>query len=261
MPSRSLRCLSCLLAVAALVVALAGCQTRVPTDRDVNNAFAEKVVPFSANSPGSGLPKGWQPWIITRAKAKTTYQLIRDSASGNVVLRARSDRSASGLKQLLDVSPTKTPVIRWEWRAMALIDEANPSDRDYDDSPTRLLLFFDGDRSTLSPRDMMLMEAGKLLTGQPVPFATLMYVWDNRQAVDTIIPHPSFGQLKMIVASSGAGRVGEWKRLERNYAVDYERAFGKPPGRLVGVGVLTDSDNTGSHAYAYYGDIELFPAK
>ena len=144
---------------------------------------------------------------------------------------------------------------------MALIDEANPSDRDYDDSPTRLLLFFDGDRSTLSPRDMMLMEAGKLLTGQPVPFATLMYVWDNRQAVDTIIPHPSFGQLKMIVASSGSGRVGEWKRLERNYAVDYERAFGQPPGRLVGVGVLTDSDNTGSHAYAYYGDIELFPAK
>lgn len=144
---------------------------------------------------------------------------------------------------------------------MALIDEANPSDRDYDDSPTRLLLFFDGDRSTLSPRDLMLMEAGKLLTGQPVPFATLMYVWDNRQEIDTIIPHPSFGQLKMVVASTGAGRIGEWKRLERNYAVDYERAFGHPPGRLVGVGVLTDSDNTGSHAYAYYGDIELLPAK
>lgn len=243
--------------LAASALALSGCQTAGPLRQ---GAPHDRVVPFSANVPGSVLPAGWHPWIITRAKAKTTYQLIRDEQTGQVVLRALSDRSASGLKQFLDVSPVDRPRIRWQWRAMAVIDDANPADRDFDDSPTRLLLFFDGDLSTLPARELMLMETGRMLTGQPVPFATLMYVWDNRRPVDTVIPHPSFGQLKMIVASSGSTRVGHWKQLERNYADDYARAFGTPPSRLVGIGVLTDSDNTGSRAYAYYGDIELLPA-
>lgn len=248
------------IAVTAFAVCLwlSGCQSAGPR---IGSAPKHEIVPFSANAPEQGLPAGWQPWIITRAKAKTTYQLIRDEQSGRVVLRALSERSASGLKQLLDVSPSERPRVRWQWRAMALIDDASPSDRDFDDSPARLLLFFDGDRSTLPARELMLMETGRMLTGQPVPFATLMYVWDNREPVDTVIPHPSFGQLKMIVASSGPARVGQWKQLERDYVADYQRAFGAPPGRLVGVGVLTDSDNTGARAYAYYGDIELLPAK
>ena len=250
------RCIS--VTASAVCLLLSGCQSTGP---QVGSAPKHDILPFSANAPGRGLPAGWQPWIITRAKAKTTYQLIRDEQTGRVVLRAQSERAASGLKQLLDVSPSERPRLRWQWRAMALIDDATPSDRDFDDSPARLLLFFDGDRSTLPARELMLMETGRMLTGQTVPFATLMYVWANREPVDTVIHHPSFGQLKMIVASSGTYRVGQWKQLERDYAADYQRAFGVPPGRLVGVGVLTDSDNTGARAYAYYGDIELLPAK
>ena len=246
------------LVAALLVVALSGC---VSTPQTADLAPRDRILPFSTNTPGAGLPAGWRPWIITRAKARTTYRLIQDASSGTVVLQATSDRSASGLKHLLDVDPELKPVLRWQWRAMNLIEGASPSDRDSDDSPVRLLLFFDGDTATLPARELMLMETARILTGQPVPFATLMYVWDNRQPVDTVIHHAAFGQLKMVVASSGASRVAQWKQLERNYAEDYRRAFGKPPGRLIGVGVLTDSDNTESRAYAYYGDIELLPAR
>jgi hypothetical protein len=43
---------------------------------------------------------------------------------------------------------------------------------------------------------------------------------------------------------------------ERNYVSDYRRAFGQEPS-LVGIGIMTDTDNTGESVEAFYGDIEL----
>jgi hypothetical protein len=36
---------------------------------------------------------------------------------------------------------------------------------------------------------------------------------------------------------------------------DYKQAFGKEPPMISGVAIMTDTDNTGESAIAYYGDI------
>ena len=65
-------------------------------------------------------------------------------------------------------------------------------------------------------------------------------------------------QIKLVVAGSGPdASLGHWKSFERNYVDDYRRAFGAAPGQLIGVGIMTDTDNTGERIEAYYGDIEL----
>ncbi len=46
-------------------------------------------------------------------------------------------------------------------------------------------------------------------------------------------------------------------RLSRNLYDDYRHAFGEEPGNLTGIGVLTDTDNTGESVEAWYGDIRL----
>lgn len=61
----------------------------------------------------------------------------------------------------------------------------------------------------------------------------------------------------MIVTGAGGGMLGGWKKFERNYVADYWYTFGRPPARLIGVGILTDSDNTGAVVEAFYGDIRL----
>ena len=38
---------------------------------------------------------------------------------------------------------------------------------------------------------------------------------------------------------------------------DYKRAYGEAPGEIIGIALLTDTDNTKSEARAFYGDIEL----
>ncbi len=60
---------------------------------------------------------------------------------------------------------------------------------------------------------------------------------------------------KMFVVQSGKTRVGEWIVEERNILQDYIQAFGEDPPRINGVAIMTDTDNTGEQATAYYGDI------
>ena len=59
------------------------------------------------------------------------------------------------------------------------------------------------------------------------------------------------------MVETGAGRLNQWITYERNIRADYEKAFGEPPGALIGIGLMTDSDNTRSQAQAWYGPIAL----
>ena len=45
--------------------------------------------------------------------------------------------------------------------------------------------------------------------------------------------------------------------MRRNLAADYRKAFGAAPGRVLGVAVMTDTDNTGSKAVGEYADIRF----
>jgi Protein of unknown function (DUF3047) len=248
MPRRPFLLLSTLL--------LAGCATPPP---EQTAAFAE-VTPFSSNWAGANLPLNWQSLVISRAKSPTRYETVIDPLTQRVVLRAHAKRACTGLKQRLNIDPLTRPLISWEWRVTHLIEGADNTDRDAEDSPVRLLLFFDGDRNRLPLRDQAALDLAQIASGLPPPYATLMYIWENRQPVGTIIDSSYTSQVKMIVVGSGANMLGGWKKFERNYVDDYRVAFGRVPGRLIGVGILTDSDNTGAVVEAFYGDIRLLSA-
>lgn len=50
-------------------------------------------------------------------------------------------------------------------------------------------------------------------------------------------------------------RLNQWVSEERNIYEDYKKAFGQEPPMISGVAIMTDTDNTGESAVAYYGDI------
>ncbi len=221
---------------------------------------AADVTLFSSNRSGMSLPRGWHRWIITRNKVRTRYELVVDPLSQRVVLRADADMAASGLMQELDIDPRERPLIAWSWRVPRLIEGADNSDRNVEDAPARVLLFFDGDKARLPLREQIAFDAAELVTGMRPPYATLMYIWENRAPVGVVIDSSLTGRLKMMVAASGAQQLGAWHTFERDYVTDFERAFGERPGRLIGVGILTDTDNTKARIEAFYGDIRLHAA-
>ena len=56
---------------------------------------------------------------------------------------------------------------------------------------------------------------------------------------------------------SDARHLGEWRSEERNVYSDYVSLYGKAPPAVTGVAIMTDSDDTGESASAFYGDIEF----
>ncbi len=245
------------------VTLVLGCASRKP-ERSLNQPGP--LVLFSQGQAGAELPSGWASWIVHPAKKTTRYDMVLDSvnqpdgrALQQVVLRAQAEASASGLKHRIDLDIHALPVLRWQWKTEQLIKEADATSRYDDDSPVRIIVSFDGDKSQLPGRDRLFMEKARLLAGQEIPYATLMYIWDNRQPVGQVIPNAFTGRIKKIVAQSGTEGVGRWHALERNLIEDYQRAFGRPPGKLLGIGVMTDTDNTKTQTVSYYADISFQP--
>ena len=147
--------------------------------------------------------------------------------------------------------------LTWRWKVPDLIADADNTRSGAEDSPVRLIVAFDGDVNRLPPMERIAFTQFRMLTGRTLPYATLMYIWENRAPRDTIIPSAHTGRIKMLVADTGAEHVGEWREQSRNIYEDYVRAFGAPPPPVKWIGIMTDTDNTGGRVEAYYGDIRL----
>lgn len=251
-----------------LCIALAAC-TSVPVpagvpvaQTDVDNGeplrprVLDRALHFSQFQTGQ-LPQLWQPWIVRKDKPLTKYRLVNDTTLNKTVLQATAIQAASGLMHTVNVDAQQYSRLRWLWKVPATIDKANVSQRATDDSPVRLIVTFDGDHDTLPLGERAKMELAELVSGQTVPYATLVYVWDNALPVGTVVHHALSQRIKYIVAASGQRNLGQWRRYTRNIAKDYQLAYGEAATKLLDIGIMTDSDNTASHAVAYYGDIDL----
>jgi len=193
--------------------------------------------------------------VLLPGKLRTAFRL--EKHQGRQSLRADSERSASMLRQKLQVAPDQLGRLAFEWQVQDLIAEADMRHRDTEDSPVRLILAFDGDRHKFSPKNAMLSELSRALTGEDMPYATLMYVWSNQQPAETVIVNPRTDRVRKIVVESGPGRLKQWVHYERQIRSDFEKAFGESPGALIGLAIMTDTDNTQGKTRAWYGQIRL----
>jgi len=216
---------------------------------------APMPAPFSAGEPGAGLPRGWEPVRLTERKRLTSYALVRDA--GNTVLHANAVGAASGLAQFTIFDIKSAPIVEWRWKVSSMIEGADNRVGAREDSPARLIFAFDGDKSKLPLLERAVFYLTETLSGRQLPYALLQYIWAADIPVGTLIEHPHTRRVRMLVVASGAAGVGRWQSYSRNLYNDFRNAFHEEPGLLTGVGVLTDTDNTGGSVDAWYGDIRF----
>jgi hypothetical protein len=241
-------------ALAGLALLLAGCAT-TPEHGNSVSRDGPLLMQFSAAVPGQPLPADWEPWSLAAFKRPTQYNLV--DYDGRTVLEARSDGAASGLIHAVRFDPKAFPVLTWRWKVTGLISKADNTRARSEDSPVRIVVAFEGDRKKLKPMDQLVFTQFRMLAKTELPYATLMYIWENRAAPGTVIDSAHTSRIKMIVAASGEGDVGKWTERSVNLYEDYRRAFGEDPPAVKWIGVMTDTDNTGQAAHAYYGDIRV----
>jgi Protein of unknown function (DUF3047) len=249
-------------ALFGMLTLMSGCviAPSVATSQSLpSRADRTEIAQFSAGIVSAPPPQQWQPWIISRFNRRTDYRIVE--LDGARVLKAHSMQAASGLLQEIVANPVETPYLRWQWKVPQLLSGADLSTRGVDDSPVRIIVSFDGDREKLDVEDRAMASMVKLFSGREMPYATLMYVWDNKLPVDVMLNNAYSNRAKMIVVESGAARTGQWLNFRRDLVSDFRRAFGEEPGKIISIGVMTDSNRTETEAIAYYGDIALDSAK
>lgn len=202
-------------------------------------------------------PQAEPAWQHMTFLGKTPTRFAYERKDGRHAVGADARGSASMLRSVVRVEPEALGQLRFSWKVPALIAAADMGVRDADDSPVRIVLAFEGDRTRFSPRNALLSELARTLTGEEMPYATLMYVWCNRRAPGTVIVNARTDRIRKMVVESGPRRLGEWLEYERDVRADFEAAFGEPPGALVGIAIMSDTDNTRSTSTAWYGPLTM----
>ena len=221
------------------------------------SAYAEQWVVgnFSGLSPSAEIPEQWEPMTFRNIERHTRYELVGDN--GDTVIQAVSKNAASGLIRELRFDPREYPWLQWSWKIDSVLEKGDVGRKEGDDYAARIYVAFAFEPENSGFWQRMKRKTANAFTDKEIPGSALNYIWANKAPQETIVPSPFQEKSMMIVLQSGNARSGEWIGEKRNIVEDYKRAFGEQPPEIIGIGIMTDADNTGEEVRAYYGDIEL----
>jgi len=83
----------------------------------------------------------------------------------------------------------------------------------------------------------------------------IKYVWSSSLPLGTTTQSPYNSKAKIVVLQNQHSPLGQWVTETVDVCTDYKRLFGKKPEQVQAIGLMSDSDNTGSVAIAHYREI------
>ena len=172
-------------------------------------------------------------WSEKSFKGETRYSIER--SEGKSVVRAESNGSASGYYRKLELKAKEYPLLNWSWKIRKTLTAENPYMKAGDDFVARIYVVFPG-RFFWQSR-------------------SIVYVWSDKLPIGSVIPSPFTARVALIAVESGNRYADSWRHETRNYVADYRAYFHDEPDDPVAIAFMTDTDNTGSQAVAWYGDI------
>lgn len=174
-------------------------------------------------------------WESKSFKGDTDYKLLKEN--GRITVKATSHAAASGLIRKLSFDPKKYRYLRWSWKIRQTIAGGDEKSKHGDDYAARIYIVFPG-------KYFWQMRA-------------INYIWANKLPKGESVSSPYATDSKMVAVESGNQRAGQWITEEVDLLADYRRLFGENPHEAEAIAIMTDTDNTGGSAEAWYGDITL----
>jgi hypothetical protein len=190
-------------------------------DTPINLTFAgEEVGKF---------PSGWQ--ALDGAHAPKVYSVQMEG--DRKFLRADSKGMGLQIGYSKNWVLRDYPILQWQWRAVYFPTGTHEREKSRNDSVLGLYVVF----------------------GNHWPFIkAIKYIWSDTLPVGTNFPSPHNKGTRIVVVRSGRAQAGTWVQERRDILADYFQFFGEGEKNPVssGLAILTDSDNTNSHAIGDY---------
>ncbi len=174
-------------------------------------------------------------WKVKEFEGQTDYRLVE--MDGRTVLQAQAQGTASGLVREIDFDPKEYRYLSWSWKIRHTVAGGDARTKEGDDYAARIYVVFPG-RFFWQTR-------------------ALNYIWANRLPQGEFVPNAFTSNALMLAVRSGDEQAGQWLSEQRDIVADFRRLFGEDPPQAGAIAIMTDTDNTGTEAIAWYGDITL----
>lgn len=227
-----------------------------PAPDVTGTAWAE----LSVSAKAGGLKANDLVWEIFRVPGKqpTRYSYVQHE--GRDAVRAVADATGSILRHRRRIEPADLGRISFSWNVPPPGLEANAAIAELEDVPVRVVLAFEGDRSRFSLKNSLLSELSLMLTGEEMPFATLVYAWSRVNKPGDVVMNERTDRIRKLIVDSGDQGYNQWLSYERDIREDYRKAFGEEPGALLSFAVFTEGERNEGKLQAFYGPLKLLPA-
>ena len=179
--------------------------------------------------------EGLAGWERKSFKGITEYRLTRENDT--TVVNATSQGAASGLVKKVSFDPKRYRYLRWSWKILHTISGGDEKTKAGDDYAARIYVVFPGKYFWQTK--------------------AINYIWANHLNTGTSIPNAYTSSAIMVAVQSGPKNTGQWHAEKRDIFTDYKNLFGSDPGQASAIAIMTDTDDTGENAIAWYGDITL----
>lgn len=209
---------------------------------------------------GSALGAGWRAANLPSQQLPVT-RYTAEAVDGRAVLRVEAQASYGNLVH----TPAPGPLparLAWSWRLQRANPGTNLRSKAGDDLAAKVCLSFDLPLERVPFGERMLLRLARARTGEPLPAATLCWVWSGAEAVGSVIDNAYSRRVRFIVLRNAGDATGTWFEESRDIAADFQRAFGdeaSAPPPLVAVLVGADADNTGGHSLVYLDALRFLP--
>lgn len=212
---------------------------------------------------GDRPPPPWQVMALPDAAVPRTL-FTPALLEGQRALRVQSAQSYGNLVHPLQPPlPAQGLQLAWRWRVDQPLPDADLRRRDGDDVVVKVCLGFALPIEAVPFVERQLLRLARLRTREPLPAATLCYVWDPRLPAGTALANAYTRRVRLLVLRGPEAPLAQWQAEQRDVAADFLRLFGDeattvPPLSAVAVGA--DADTTQGRGLAWVQRLQLEPA-
>lgn len=218
------------------------------------------VLQAFSSAPEGAAPAPWRVVGLPGNPVPLTQFRIH-LLDGARVLQVRADKSYGTLSHVLASRvPGSRTTLQWRWRLDQPLASPNLRRKDGDDAALKVCAMFDMPLERLGFVERNVLRLARARSGEPLPAATLCYVWDPTLQPGTLLPNVYSARVRYLVLNGPEAPLRQWASHSRNLQQDFVKAFGDespsvPP--LIAVVVGADADNTAGSSLAYVGDVVL----
>ena len=202
-----------------------------------------------------------QPWqfagLPQQSLPRTQYRIAPVDAGR--ALRIEANGSYGNLVHALPAGSSGRR-LAWRWRLDQPNALADLRHKPGDDSAVKVCLLFDHALLAVPFIERQLLRLARSSTPEPLPAATVCYVWDVRLASGAAVDNAYSRRVRYLVLRGAEAPLRQWATEQRDVAADFLRLFGDettvvPP--LLAVALAGDADNTRARSLAWVDALTL----